>query len=151
MSLQLSDIAKSITPSATLGLNATVALLKQQGEDVISLGVGEPDFDTPVHIRKSAKEAIDAGKTRYTDVKGIPELRKAIADHIFAHKSLRYSPDEIIVSSGAKQAIVLALQAVLNPGDEVILPSPYWISYTELINIAGGKPVIITMRAGPQT
>lgn len=144
MSLQLSDIAKSITPSATLGLNATVALLKAQGEDVISLGVGEPDFDTPVHIRRAAKEAIDAGKTRYTDVKGIPELRQAIADHIFAHKSLRYSPDEIIVSSGAKQAIVLALQSVLNPGDEVILPSPYWISYTEMIKIAGGKPVIIT-------
>ena len=144
MALQLSDIALSISPSATLSLNATVALLRQQGEDVISMGVGEPDFDTPVHIRKAAKEAIDAGKTRYTDVKGIPELRQAVADHIFAHKHLRYSKDEIIVSSGAKQAIVLALQSIINPGDEVILPAPYWISYTEMIKIAGGKPVIIT-------
>jgi len=143
MALILSDIAQSISPSATLGLNATVALLKSQGEDVISMGAGEPDFDTPVHIRKAAKEAIDAGKTRYTDVKGIPELRQAVADHIYAHKHLRYSIDEVIVSAGAKQAIVLALQAILNPGDEVILPSPYWISYTEMIKIAGGKPVFI--------
>ena len=143
MSLQLSDIALSISPSATLSLNAQVALLKKQGEDVISMGVGEPDFDTPVHIRKAAKEAIDAGKTRYTDVKGIPELRQAVADHIYAHKHLRYSADEIIISSGAKQALVLALQSILNPGDEVILPAPYWISYTEMIKIAGGKPVII--------
>lgn len=144
MSLHLSDIAQSITPSATLGLNATVALLRSQGVDVISLGAGEPDFDTPAHIRKAAKEAIDAGKTRYTDVSGIPALREAVAEHIYAHKHLRYTPDEIIVSSGAKQAIVLALQAILNPGDEVILPSPYWISYTEMIKIAGGRPVCIS-------
>ena len=149
MALTLSDIAMSITPSATLALNAQVALLKSQGEDVISMGAGEPDFDTPVHIRKSAKEAIDAGKTRYTDAKGIPELRAAIADHIYAHKHLRYSPEEIIVSSGAKQAIVLALQSILNPGDEVILPSPYWISYTEMIKIAGGRPIVIN--TSPET
>ena len=149
MALTLSDIAMSITPSATLALNAQVALLKAQGEDVISMGAGEPDFDTPVHIRKSAKEAIDAGKTRYTDAKGIPELRAAIADHIYAHKHLRYSPEEIIVSSGAKQAIVLALQSILNPGDEVILPSPYWISYTEMIKIAGGRPIVIN--TSPET
>ncbi len=144
MSLELSAIASSISPSATLGLNATVAQLRSQGVDVISLGAGEPDFDTPYHIRQAAKEAIDAGKTRYTDVSGIPELRKAIVDHIFEHKKLRYEPDEIIVSSGAKQAIVLALQAILDPQDEVILPSPYWISYTEMIKIAGGKPVFIS-------
>ncbi len=144
MSLQLSAIASSISPSATLGLNATVTQLRSQGVDVISLGAGEPDFDTPYHIRQAAKEAIDAGKTRYTDVSGIPELRKAIVDHIFEHKKLRYEPDEIIVSSGAKQAIVLALQAILDPQDEVILPSPYWISYTEMIKIAGGKPVFIS-------
>ena len=149
MALTLSDIAMSITPSATLALNAQVALLKSQGEDVIYMGAGEPDFDTPVHIRKSAKEAIDAGKTRYTDAKGIPELRAAIADHIYAHKHLRYSPEEIIVSSGAKQAIVLALQSILNPGDEVILPSPYWISYTEMIKIAGGRPIVIN--TSPET
>ena len=149
MPLVLSDIAQSISPSATLGLNATVAQLRSQGVDVISLGAGEPDFDTPAHIRKAAKEAIDAGKTRYTDVSGIPALRQAIADHIFAHKRLRYAPDEIIVSSGAKQAIVLALQSILNPGDEVIMPSPYWISYTEMIKIAGGKPVFIT--TAPET
>ena len=143
MSLHLSDIAQSISPSATLGLNAMVAQLKSEGVDVISMGAGEPDFDTPAHIRKAAKEAIDAGKTRYTDVKGIPALRQAIANHIYAHKHLLYSPEEIIVSSGAKQAIVLALQAILNPGDEVILPSPYWISYTEMIKIAGGRPVLI--------
>lgn len=143
MALTLSNVAKSISPSATLALNAQVALLKSQGEDVISMGAGEPDFDTPVHIRKAAKEAIDAGKTRYTDAKGIPELRAAIAEHIYEHKHLRYATDEIIVSSGAKQAIVLALQSILDPGDEVILPSPYWISYTEMIKIAGGIPVII--------
>jgi len=144
MSLQLSDIALSISPSATLALNARVAQLKSDGVDVISMGAGEPDFDTPAHIRKAAKEAIDAGKTRYTDVKGIPQLRQAVADHIYAHKHLRYTPDEIIISAGAKQALVLALQAVLNPGDEVILPTPYWISYTEMIKIAGGKPVLLS-------
>ncbi|MBQ7455347.1 MAG: pyridoxal phosphate-dependent aminotransferase [Clostridia bacterium] len=149
MPLHISEIAKSITPSATLGLNATVAQLKSEGVDVISLGAGEPDFDTPAHIRKAAKEAIDSGKTRYTDVSGIPALRQAVADHIYAHKHLRYTPEEIIVSSGAKQALVLALQAILDPGDEVILPSPYWISYPEMIKIAGGKA--ITLKTGPET
>ena len=149
MPLHISEIAKSITPSATLGLNATVAQLRSEGVDVISLGAGEPDFDTPAHIRKSAKEAIDSGKTRYTDVSGIPALRQAVADHIYAHKHLRYTPEEIIVSSGAKQALVLALQAILDPGDEVILPSPYWISYPEMIKIAGGKAV--TLSTGPET
>ncbi len=147
MSLTLSEKALSIAPSATLGLNAAVAVMKQQGIDVISLGAGEPDFATPAHIRRAAFEAMEQGKTRYTDVSGIPELRQAIAAHIFHLKKLTYAANEIIVGSGAKQVLLHALQAILNPGDEVILPSPYWVSYTEMIKIAGGVPVFISTEA----
>ncbi len=147
MSLSLSDKALSIAPSATLGLNAAVAVMKQQGVDVISLGAGEPDFPTPAHIRHAAFEAMEQGKTRYTDVSGIPELRQAIAAHIFHLKKLTYAANEIIVGSGAKQVLLHALQAILNPGDEVILPSPYWVSYTEMIKIASGVPVFISTEA----
>lgn len=147
MSLKLSDRALLIAPSATLGLNATVAVMKKQGIDVISLGAGEPDFATPEHIRRAAYEAMEQGKTRYTDVSGIPELRQAIAAHIHQHKKLTYAANEIIVGSGAKQVILDALQAILDPGDEVILPSPFWVSYTEMIKIAGGVPVFVSTDA----
>ena len=143
MSLTLSATARCVAPSATLKLNAAVAQMKSEGVPVLSLGAGEPDFDTPEHIRKAAIEALNTGKTRYTDVSGIPQLRQAIADHILAQKGLRYDARQIIVGAGAKQVLYHALQAILNPGDEVVLPSPYWVSYTEMIRMAGGVPVFV--------
>lgn len=143
MSLTLSATARGVAPSATLKLNAAVAQMKSEGVPVLSLGAGEPDFDTPEHIRKAAIEALNTGKTRYTDVSGIPQLRQAIADHILAQKGLRYDARQIIVGAGAKQVLYHALQAILNPGDEVVLPSPYWVSYTEMIRMAGGVPVFV--------
>ena len=118
MSLTLSATARGVAPSATLKLNAAVAQMKSEGVPVSSLGAGEPDFDTPEHIRKAAIEALNTGKTRYTDVSGIPQLRQAIADHILAQKGLRYDARQIIVGAGAKQVLYHALQAILNPGDE---------------------------------
>ena len=143
MSLTLSATARGVAPSATLKLNAAVAQMKSEGVPVLSLGAGEPDFDTPEHIRQAAIEALNTGKTRYTDVSGIPQLRQAIADHILAQKGLRYDARQIIVGAGAKQVLYHALQAILNPGDEVVLPSPYWVSYTEMIRMAGGVPVFV--------
>ena len=143
MSLRLSKAAESISPSATLKLNADTALLKQQGIHVISLGAGEPDFDTPAYIRQAAIAAIEAGCTRYTDAAGMPALRQAIATHILQQKKLCYAPDEIIVGAGAKQVLFEALLALINPGDEVLLPAPYWLSYPEMIRMAGGVPIII--------
>ena len=142
--LSLSFTAMGVAPSATLKLNATVAQMKSEGVPVLSLGAGEPDFDTPEHIRQAAIEAMNSGKTRYTDVSGIPQLRQAIADHIFKQKGLRYDAKEVIVGAGAKQVLYHALQAILNPGDEVVLPSPYWVSYTEMIRMAGGVPVFVS-------
>lgn len=147
MSTQLSDKALSIAPSATLKLNATVAVMRSEGIDVISLGAGEPDFDTPDHIRRAATAAMEQGKTRYTDVAGIPQLRKAIADFIQKKKDLTYQPNEIIVGSGAKQVLYHGLQAMLNPGDEVIIPAPFWVSYTEMVHMCGGEVVPVYTKA----
>ena len=143
MPLALSRTCQSIAPSATLKMNALVGEMRDRGEDVISLSVGEPDFITPEHIREAGKRAIDEGKTRYTAASGMPSLRSAIAKYLLEEKGLRYTREEIIVGNGAKQVILGALQAVVNPGDEVLLPAPCWVSYPEMVQMAGGVPVWI--------
>ena len=143
MPLTLSRTCQAIAPSATLKMNALVGEMRDRGEDVISLSVGEPDFITPEHIREAGKRAIDEGKTRYTAASGLPGLRSAIAKYLLEEKGLRYTREEIIVGNGAKQVILGALQAILNPGDEVLLPAPCWVSYPEMVQMAGGKAVRI--------
>ena len=142
MPLNLSNIALNIAPSATLAMDTKAKELIAAGYDVIKFGVGEPDFDTPAFIRDAAKNAIDAGKTRYTAVAGTIELRREIARKFEKDNGLEYDPaGEIIVSAGAKPVIFTALCAIINPGDEVILPSPCWVSYPEMVQMAGGVPV----------
>jgi aspartate aminotransferase len=135
--------AKNIKPSATLALNAMVKELIKNGEDIVNLGVGEPDFDTPDNIKQAAMDAIKEGFTKYTASEGIPELREAIVDKLKTENNLDYISKEVIVSNGAKHSIFTLLQAVLNDGDEVIIPSPYWVSYSEQVKMCGGKPVIV--------
>jgi len=141
--MTLSDRVRRVRPSPTLAVTAKAAELKAQGRDIISLGAGEPDFDTPAHIRKAAIEAINDGFTRYTAVEGIPSLRQAIADRLKRDQGLEYALDEIIVSTGGKQSIYNLFQAVLNPGDEVVITAPYWVSYPDMALLASGEPVII--------
>ncbi|MHB9020919.1 MAG: pyridoxal phosphate-dependent aminotransferase [Halothiobacillus sp.] len=139
----LSDRVRRVRPSPTLAVAAKAAELKALGRDIISLGAGEPDFDTPAPIRAAAIEAINAGFTRYTAVEGILSLRQAIAKRLRDDQGLSYSPNEIIVSTGGKQSIYNLFQAVLNPGDEVIVIAPYWVSYPDMVLLAGGEPVIV--------
>jgi aspartate aminotransferase len=143
MPLTVSSVCRNITPSTTLRLNALVAEKRKQGLDIISLAAGEPDFATPAFICEAAKEAIDLGRTKYTASSGIPELRQAIARYMKQHKNLDYQPGDVIVSTGAKQAIIGSLYAILEPGDEVLLPAPCWLSYPEMVRMAGGVPVVI--------
>ena len=126
-----------------MALTGLVADLKAQGRDIIGLGAGEPDFDTPEHIRAAGKRAIDEGKTRYTAVDGIAELKEAICAKFARENSLTYAPSQIAVSTGGKQVLYNALMATLNPGDEVIIPAPYWVSYPDMVLMAGGTPVIV--------
>jgi aspartate aminotransferase len=139
----LSDRVRRVRPSPTLAVAAKAAELKALGRDIISLGAGEPDFDTPIPIRAAAIEAINAGFTRYTAVEGILSLRQAIAKRLLQDQGLSYEPNEIIVSTGGKQSIYNLFQAVLNQGDEVIIPAPYWVSYPDMVLLAGGEPVIV--------
>ena len=134
---------EKIKPSATLALAAKAAQLKAEGKDVIGLAVGEPDFETPLHIRDAAKKAMDEGKTKYTPVPGTPELRKAIAAKFKRENNLTYSPDQVIVGTGGKQVLYNAFMATLNAGDEVIIAAPYWLSYPEMVQLCDGKPVIV--------
>ncbi len=143
MPLKVSTVCRNITPSTTLRLNALVNELKKQGQDVISLAAGEPDFATPSHICEAAHAAIDQGKTKYTASSGIPELRQALAAQMKQDKNLSYQASEIIVCTGAKQAVIGALYALLEPGDEVLLPAPCWLSYPEMVRMAGGVPVVV--------
>lgn len=141
--MQISDKAKAISPSLTLGINALSSELKAQGKDVVGFGVGEPDFDTPAYIRQAAIEAIETGKTRYTPVPGIMELRQAACER-YAHKyGLRFAPAQVVVSNGAKECLYNAFQVILNSGDEVIIISPYWLTYPEQVKMAGGVPVFV--------
>lgn len=140
----LSATLDRVKPSPTVALTGLVAELKAQGRDIIGLGAGEPDFATPANIREAGKRAIDDGKTRYTAVDGILELKEAICSKFARENGLTYGTKQISVSSGGKQVLYNALMATLNPGDEVIIPAPYWVSYPDMVKLAGGEPVIIT-------
>lgn len=139
----LSDRVNSIKPSPTLAVTALANQLRAEGRDVIGLGAGEPDFGTPDHIKQAAIDAIHQGKTRYTAVDGTAELKQAIIDKFQRDNGFSYQPDQILVSSGGKQSFYNLCQAVLNKGDEVIIPAPYWVSYPDMVLLAEGKPVII--------
>ncbi len=143
MSKKIAHRIFEITPSATMELNGKVVQLRQEGIDVISFSVGEPDFDTPKSISEAAKQAIDQGMTRYTAITGIAELRESICRKLKTENGLNYSPDEIIVTTGAKQALYNTFMAICNPGDEVIIPSPCWNSYIEMVKFAGAVPVFV--------
>ena len=133
----------AVKPSATVGMTRIANELRRAGRDIIGLSVGEPDFDTPEHIRDAAKAAIDAGQTRYTDVDGTPELKRAIADKFARENGLTYGTDQITVGTGGKQVLYNALMATVEDGDEVIVPAPYWVSYPDMVRLAGGTPVIV--------
>ena len=141
-----SDALGRIKPSATIALTQMARDLKAKGQDVISLSVGEPDFDTPDHIKQAAIAAINAGHTKYTPVSGIPELREAITRKFKRENNLDYNPSQTIVGTGGKHVIFNALLATLNPGDEVIVVAPYWVSYPDMVLICGGKPVTVDAR-----
>ncbi|HIU34918.1 MAG TPA: pyridoxal phosphate-dependent aminotransferase [Candidatus Pullichristensenella excrementigallinarum] len=145
--LGLSRRALGIAPSATLSIDARAKELRAQGMDVVGFGAGEPDFDTPEYIREAAKRAIDEGKTRYTPVAGTLSLRKKIAEKFLRDNGLSYTPDQILVSSGAKQSLFNAFSVLLNEGDEVLIPQPYWVSYPEMVKMVGGVPVFVATPA----
>ena len=132
-----------ISPSQTIAISSKARALKAAGRDIISLSAGEPDFDTPDNIKQAAIRAIEAGQTKYTDVAGTPALRRAIADKFRRDSDLDYQPDEIIVSTGGKQVIFNALLATIEAGDEVVIPSPGWVSYPDIVSLADGTPVIV--------
>lgn len=143
MTIKLSNRLLTVKPSATLAISAKAAELKAEGKDIISLSIGEPDFDTPEHIKTAAINAIHAGFTNYTLVAGTIPLRKAIIEKFKRDNQLDYDVNQLIVSCGAKQALYNLMQAVLNPGDEVIIPAPYWVSYPDMALLAEAKPVFI--------
>ena len=149
MSIDLADRVRSLKPSATLAVSARSAELKAQGRDIIALGAGEPDFDTPEHIKEAARAAIDAGDTKYTLSDGTPALREAICRKLARQNGLDYEPSQVVVSNGAKHSLINVLLALVGPGDEVIVPAPYWVSYPDMVKLAQGVPVII--RAGIET
>ncbi|MDO9637887.1 MAG: pyridoxal phosphate-dependent aminotransferase [Pseudotabrizicola sp.] len=139
----LSDTLARVKPSPTIAVTTKAQALKAAGKDVIGLGAGEPDFDTPQNIKDAAKRAIDAGRTKYTAVDGIPELKAAICAKFLRENGLTYSPSQITVGTGGKQTLYNALMATCNPGDEVIIPAPYWVSYPDMVLLAGGTPVAV--------
>src|SRR3954453_4059012 len=143
----LSAALDRVKPSATIAVTDKARALKAAGRNVIGLGAGEPDFDTPANIKLAAIQAIEAGKTKYTDVGGIPELKEAIAAKFQRENGLSYKPNQIIVGTGGKQVLYNALMATINPGDEVIIPAPYWVSYPEMVALAGGEPVTVVCSA----
>ena len=140
---QLSNRLQRLAPSATLAMSQKSSEMKAQGIDVINMSVGEPDFDTPEHIKNAAKLAIDENYTRYSPVPGYPELRQAIARKLERENHLHYQPSEILVSNGAKQSVCNTVVALVNPGEEVIIPAPYWVSYPQMALLAGGTPVFV--------
>jgi len=142
--IKLSNRVQAIKPSATLVITAKAKALKAEGKAIIGLGAGEPDFDTPEHIKEAAITAINNGFTKYTAVAGTPELKQAVCDKFKRDNSLDYSPEQVLVSSGGKQSFYNLCQAYLNEGDEVIISAPYWVSYPDMVILGGGKPVIIS-------
>ena len=141
--MYLSEKVKRISPSSTLAIDSKFKQMKADGIDVVGFGTGEPDFDTPDYIKQAAIEAINSGKTKYTPAAGTMELRKAVCEKLQNENGLHYEPSQIIISNGAKHALVNAFMAILNPGDEVIVPAPFWVSYPEMVKIADGVPVVI--------
>lgn len=141
--MQLATRVKELTPSLTLAIDSKAKALKAEGVDVCGFGAGEPDMDTPEHIKAAAIEALQQGVTKYTPSSGTPELRQAISEKFAQDNGLDYKPSQIIVSNGAKQSCFNAIAAVCDPGDEVIIPAPYWLSYPEMVRLAGGEPVIV--------
>ncbi len=141
--MELASRVAELTPSMTLAIDAKAKAMKAEGKDVIGFGAGEPDFDTPEHIKAAAMGSLDAGFTKYTPAAGIPELRAAISEKFLADNNLKYDPDQIIVNCGAKHSCYNALMAVVNPGDEVLIPSPYWLSYPEMVRLAGAEPILV--------
>ena len=139
----LSDTLSRVKPSPTIAVTSKAQELARQGRDIIGLGAGEPDFDTPQNIKDAAKRAIDEGRTKYTAVDGIPELKAAICAKFVRENGLAYTPAEITVGTGGKQVLYNAFVATLNPGDEVIIPAPYWVSYPDMVLLAGGTPVAV--------
>ena len=142
--MYISKRASSIKPSPTLAISAKAKKLKSEGVDIINFGIGEPDFDTPQNIKKAAIDAINNGFTKYCPVAGTPDIKKAIITKLKEDNNLDYSPEEIIVSCGAKHSLYNIFQAVFDPGDEVIVPSPYWVSYPDMAILAGALPVIVS-------
>jgi aspartate aminotransferase len=141
--IQLSNRINQVKPSPTLAVTQRAAEMRAQGKDIIGLGVGEPDFDTPEHIKEAAIKAMKEGKTKYTAVDGIPSLKEAIQIKFKEFNKLDFKTNEIIVSTGAKQCIYNLLQAIVNPDDQVIIPAPYWVSYPDMVKLADGIPVIV--------
>ena len=139
----ISDSLNRIQPSATIAISTKAMQLKAEGKNVIGLAAGEPDFDTPQNIKDAAIKAIQAGKTKYTAVDGIPELKQAIVDKFKRENNLDYKPSQVSVGTGGKQVLFNALMATVNPGDEVIVPAPYWVSYPDIVMLAGGTPVFV--------
>ena len=141
--MELSKKAMSIKPSTTMAISSRAAEMKAAGVDVVSFGAGEPDFDTPAHIAQAGIDAIQNGQTRYTPAAGTPELRQAVCDKLKRDNGLEYEPAQVVISNGAKHSLMNTFMAILHEGDEVIIPAPFWLSYAEMVRIAGGVPVII--------
>lgn len=141
--IALSDRTRMIAPSMTFAIDAKAKALAAQGIDVCNFGVGEPDFITPVHIREAAKAALDAGHTKYTQTAGLPRLRALVAEKLNRDNSLPYTPEQVMLSTGGKQALYNVLLAILGPGDEALIPIPYWVSYSEMVKLAGATPVFM--------
>ena len=142
----LADALSRVKPSATIAVSQKARELKAKGRDIIGLGAGEPDFDTPDNVKQAAIDAINRGETKYTPVSGIPELRKAIVDKFKRENNLDYKVEQTIVGTGGKQILFNAFMATMNAGDEVIIPAPYWVSYPEMVSICGGTPVTISTK-----
>ena len=140
--MEISERAAQLTPSLTLSIDSKAKAMKSEGIDVCGFGAGEPDFDTPEHIKAAAIEALQAGFTKYTPSSGIPELRQAIAEKFAADNGLTYRASQIVVSNGAKHACYNAILATCQPGDEVVIPAPYWVSYPDMVRLVGAEPVI---------
>jgi aspartate aminotransferase len=143
IAMEISERAAQLTPSLTLSIDSKAKAMKAEGIDVCGFGAGEPDFDTPEHIKRAAIEALEAGFTKYTPNAGIPELRQAIADKLAADNGLSYRAGQVVVSNGAKHACYNAILATCQPGDEVITPAPYWVSYPDMVRLVGAEPVIV--------
>lgn len=141
--MKLSQKVLSISPSPTLSVDSKAKQMRKEGKDVIGFGAGEPDFDTPEYIKVAGISAIKQGFTKYTPVSGMPELKEAVSQYIYSSTGIEYSPNQIIISNGAKHSLFNIFFSLLNPGDEVLIPMPYWATYPELVKLCGGKPVFV--------